>query len=115
VIPLDGSELARHFRHCARSALVESESGSREIGSCHELSAPAHQPGLLPRGLGERGVSVVIARDMGQRAKESLSELGLDVLVGAPSDAPEALACAWEFSLRESAAGGREAFKRGDK
>jgi ATP-binding protein involved in chromosome partitioning len=113
VIPLDGSELARYFRHCARSALVESESVSREFGSRHELSGPAHQPGFLPRWLGGRSVRAMIARDMGQRAKESLSELGIEVLVGAPSDASEALACAWKFTLRESATGSREAFEHG--
>jgi len=94
-IPLDGSELASHFGHCASFSLVEADPGSRKIVGRHDVPAPEHQPGLLPRWLGERGVRVVIARDMGQRAKESLSELGIEVLVGAPSDAPEELARAW--------------------
>jgi len=56
------------------------------------LQAPPHEPGLLPRLLAQNGVQVIVAGGMGRRAQALFAESGIEVVVGAPQEAPERLA-----------------------
>jgi predicted Fe-Mo cluster-binding NifX family protein len=85
-IPTAEGRLAMHFGHCATFHIVEVEDGS--IVAEEDHSAPPHQPGLLPRWLGERGVDLVIAGGMGSRAQGLFRRAGVEVVVGAPSADP---------------------------
>ncbi len=90
-IPLADGKLALHFGHCQSFALVEADPAAKTILRREDLPAPPHQPGLLPAWLAERGANVIIAGGMGQRAQGLFAQHGIQVVVGAPPDAPEAL------------------------
>lgn len=82
-IPIADGKLAMHFGHCELFALVDVDEG-KQIVDQSEVAAPPHQPGLLPKWLSERGVSVVIAGGMGRRAQSLFTQAGVSVVVGAP-------------------------------
>jgi Mrp family chromosome partitioning ATPase/predicted Fe-Mo cluster-binding NifX family protein len=91
-IPLAEGLLAMHFGHCAQFALIDVDPKARKVLKREDIEAPPHQPGLLPSWLAERGVQVVIAGGMGQRALGLFAERGIKVVVGAPAGKPEKLA-----------------------
>ena len=90
-IPLAGGKLSMHFGHCERFALVDVDPTEKKILKRENIEAPPHQPGLLPVWLAERGVNMIIAGGMGQRAQGLFIEHGIQVIVGAPADTPERL------------------------
>lgn len=90
-IPLADGRLAMHFGHCERFALVDVNSETRIILQRADVDAPSHQPGLLPPWLAERGVNMIIAGGMGQRAQALFAARDIQVLVGAPAETPEKL------------------------
>jgi len=87
-IPLAEGKLCMHFGHCETFALIDVETGETPILSMEEVIPPPHEPGLLPRWLGEKGVNVIIAGGMGQRALSLFQEQGIEVSVGAPMVPP---------------------------
>ena len=91
-IPLAEGKLALHFGHCQQFALVDVNPTTKTIGGVETVDAPVHEPGLLPRWLGERGAGKIIAGGMGQRAQGLFREQGIEVVVGAVAEAPEVLA-----------------------
>jgi predicted Fe-Mo cluster-binding NifX family protein len=88
-IPLAEGKLTAHFGHCQEFAIVEVE--ENEIKNTVILVPPAHEPGVLPRWLGELGANVVITGGMGGRALELFEQNGIKVVTGAPSLEPEVL------------------------
>ena len=91
-IPLTNGSLAQHFGHCEHFAFIDVDTTKKEIlGSARE-AAPEHEPGLLPRWLRDRGVSLVIAGGMGSRARTLFAQAGVEVLTGAESQEPEVIA-----------------------
>ncbi len=54
------------------------------------MQPPAHQPGVLPVWLRERGADVVLAGGMGRRAAELMESLGIEVFVGVQASKPRA-------------------------
>jgi len=88
-IPLADGLLALHFGHCEQFALLDVDPATRQILKREDVVPPPHQPGLLPPWLAERGVQVVIAGGMGQRAVALFNQQGIQVHVGAPAAAPE--------------------------
>jgi predicted Fe-Mo cluster-binding NifX family protein len=87
-IPTADERLAMHFGHCASFRVFEVDENS-EITAQEDHAAPPHQPGLLPRWLGEKGVDIVIAGGMGRRAQDLFRQAGVEVVVGAPAHSPE--------------------------
>lgn len=94
-IPMAGGRLSMHFGHCERFALVDVDPSTKRIDNKEELPAPEHEPGLLPRWLAERGAQLIIAGGMGGRAQDLFRQNGIQVVVGAPAQAPEELVAAW--------------------
>jgi predicted Fe-Mo cluster-binding NifX family protein len=90
-IPVANGKLSVHFGHCAHFALIDIDAADKKILQRQDIEAPPHAPGLLPPWLAERGVTVIIAGGMGQRAQGMFSEHGIEVLVGAPPESPEHL------------------------
>jgi ATP-binding protein involved in chromosome partitioning len=86
-IPVSSGVLCMHFGHCEEFAIVETE--DKTINKITMLKPPPHEPGLLPRWLGEMNVDLVIAGGMGMRARQLFTDAGVDVVVGAPSQKPE--------------------------
>jgi len=90
-IPLADGKLSMHFGHCERFALIDVDAEKKSIIQREDVEAPPHEPGLVPKGLAERGANVIIAGGMGGRAQGLFAEQGIEVVVGAPSEAPERL------------------------
>jgi len=94
-VPTAGGVVCGHFGRCEAFAVFEVDTEQRRILHHNTVSAPAHQPGLLPKWLADLGVEVVIAGGMGPRAVNLLSELGITALVGAGGGAPEQVVQDW--------------------
>lgn len=88
-IPLAEGILCNHFGHCEQFALVDLQ-GNNIIQKI-SVTPPPHEPGLLPRWLGEKGVNLIIAGGIGQRALGLFTEQGIKVLTGAPQLSVEEL------------------------
>ena len=88
-IPIAEGKLTAHFGHCKEFALVDVE--DNQITNQRTLQPPPHEPGVLPRWLHQLGANVIIAGGMGQRAISLFAENNIEVIVGAPVLAPEAL------------------------
>jgi predicted Fe-Mo cluster-binding NifX family protein len=88
-IPLVNGKLTAHFGHCEMFALIEVI--ENEIADKHMLIPPAHEPGVLPNLLHQKGADVIIAGGMGHRAVNLFNEKGIKVVTGAPELEPEIL------------------------
>lgn len=90
-VPLADGRLTNHFGHCASFALVDADADAASVVGRADVEAPPHEPGLLPRWLGDKGVTHVIAGGMGSRARTLFEERGIKVVTGAPCLEPEQL------------------------
>jgi len=87
-IPLAEGKLAQHFGHCEKFVLFDVDEEKKEIVNTTTVSPPAHQPGILPPWLAERGVDMIITGGMGSRAKSLFDAHRIKVVTGAASDEP---------------------------
>lgn len=94
-IPVANGTLCTHFGHCEQFALVEVAADSHAVANITFLAPPAHEPGVLPRWLHEKGANVIIAGGMGQRARGLFSQHGIKVVVGAPTGSPAEVVSAY--------------------
>ena len=90
VVPVSGGKLSAHFGHCEEFAFVETQ--DHKIVGTDMRTPPGHEPGALPQWLHDQGADVVIVGGMGEMAQGLLREKGIEVIIGAPMDAPEPLA-----------------------
>lgn len=90
-IPIANGTLSDHFGHTEQFALVDVEPSTKQIIGSTELSAPPHQPGLLPGWLAKHGVNLVIAGRMGSRAEALFQAASISVLAGVPAGTAAAL------------------------
>lgn len=90
-VPLADGKLAMHFGHCEQFALVDADLEAKTVTGRQDIVPPPHQPGLLPPWLAEQGAEMIIAGGMGQRALQLFNQSGIEVVVGAPAEAPEDL------------------------
>ncbi|GLI35495.1 iron-sulfur cluster carrier protein MrpORP [Desulforhabdus amnigena] len=88
-IPMAGGALTNHFGHCEQFLIVDVQKGV--IGNKETITPPPHEPGLLPRWLGELNVNLIIAGGMGSRAIELFNQQNIKVVTGAPCLPPEEL------------------------
>ena len=93
-IPLFEGKLSQHLGHCEKFAVIDTDS-SNSISNREDLTPPFHEPGVLPKWLGDMGVNVIIAGGMGQRAQQLFNENKIEVVVGAEADSPENLVSAY--------------------
>ncbi|OPX29333.1 MAG: ATPase [Candidatus Cloacimonas sp. 4484_143] len=88
-IPIANGRLCAHFGHCEKFWIFATENG--KIKSDELITPPPHEPGLLPRFLGEKGVNAIIAGGMGSRAQGLFSQNSIDVYFGVEVDEPKNL------------------------
>ncbi|HED01187.1 MAG TPA: ATPase [Proteobacteria bacterium] len=88
-LPVVDNKLCTHFGHCEKFAILDIQ--DNKIASKALVVPPPHEPGVLPRWLGEMDVNVIIAGGMGQRALTLFAERGIKVITGAPVSSPEEL------------------------
>jgi len=94
-IPLVGGKLSPHFGHCENFAFVDVDKTGGTILQRTDVEAPPHEPGLLPAWLREHGVNMIVAGGMGIRAQEFFTQMGIEVVLGAPSAEPETIVRSW--------------------
>ena len=94
-IPIVEGRLSLHFGHCSHFALVDVDDSSQAIGPTRLVEPPPHEPGVLPKWLHEQGANVILAGGMGSRAQQLFVQNGIQVVVGCPSEPPEALVAAF--------------------
>jgi ATP-binding protein involved in chromosome partitioning len=75
-IPVADGKLSPHFGHCTVFALFEVR--DKQIVRKEIAPAPAHQPGMLPNWLHEKGANVLIA-----------GGIGIQVIIGVAPEEPE--------------------------
>ncbi len=91
-IPIADGRLHPHFGHCQSFALIDIDPNTSTILAASEIAAPEHQPGLLPPWLKERGVDLVIAGNMGSRARSLFATVCIETITGAPPEDPTTIA-----------------------
>jgi Mrp family chromosome partitioning ATPase/predicted Fe-Mo cluster-binding NifX family protein len=101
-LPVANGQLCMHFGHCEQFALVEVDANSKTLHEVEYLTPPPHEPGVLPRWLHEQGAQVIIAGGMGRRAQDLFAQNGIEVIVGAPVESPEAIISAYLAGNLES-------------
>lgn len=88
-VPLAAGVLTNHFGHCEQFAIVNVQDGKIADKELH--TPPPHEPGVLPRWLGELKVNLIIAGGMGARALDLFNQQNIQVITGAPNLQPEEL------------------------
>jgi Mrp family chromosome partitioning ATPase/predicted Fe-Mo cluster-binding NifX family protein len=92
-LPLDGDRLSTHFGHAQRFAIYDVSGG--KIVAEEAAVPPPHAPGVIPAWLSEQGVTVVIAGGLGRKAMAAFSEVGIEVISGAPPEEAHTVAGAY--------------------
>jgi predicted Fe-Mo cluster-binding NifX family protein len=95
MIPLHAGLLTPHFGHCQEFGLLDLDRENGEVITSERLNPPMHEPGVLPRWIADQGADLVIAGGMGQKARQILEQRGVQVVTGAPSEAPEQVVLKW--------------------
>lgn len=85
-IPLAGGKLCTHFGHCEQFAIMTIADG--KIIKQETLTPPPHAPGVIPNWVADQGCTDILVGGMGEAAQAILTQRGVQVLCGAPSDAP---------------------------
>lgn len=70
-----------HFGHCTYFAMYTVENNN--ITEVEFLEAPKHEPGVLPKFLGENKATTIITGGMGAMAIHLFKEQNIDVILGA--------------------------------
>ena len=94
-LPIAAGQLCMHFGHCEKFMIVEVDEATKEIKGQTLHQPPPHEPGVLPKWLHDMGANVIIAGGMGQRAQQLFAQNDIQVIVGAPNEAPENLVNAY--------------------
>ena len=88
-LPVDDGKLSDKFGHASHFAVFQVKDGS--VGPKELVPTPPHEPGGIPEWLDEMGITHVIAGTLGEKAQTLLTKKGIEVIAGAPLEAPEAL------------------------
>jgi ATP-binding protein involved in chromosome partitioning len=94
-IPLAHGKLSLHFGHCDQFAIFDVDDNINKVINRKDAAPPAHAPGVLPKWLHEKNVSVIIAGGMGQRAQQLFAQNDIKVIVGASDGSPEEVVSAY--------------------
>jgi predicted DNA-binding protein (UPF0251 family)/predicted Fe-Mo cluster-binding NifX family protein len=77
----DRTTVDGHFGHTKEFALYKVE--ANQVTNITFITPPPHEPGVLPRFLGENDVDVIITGGMGRMAIDLFQAQGIDVVLGA--------------------------------
>ena len=79
-ISTDNEFVSEHFGRCPSFTIVQIQD-NKVVGK-EVIDNPGHHPGFLPKFLKEKGVDIIIAGGMGQRAQMLFDESGIKTLMG---------------------------------
>ncbi|MGV8123708.1 MAG: NifB/NifX family molybdenum-iron cluster-binding protein [Candidatus Xenobiia bacterium LiM19] len=105
-LPTRGTEIDGHFGHCETFTIFTVDE-KRQIASEETLTPPAGcgcKSNIIPE-LADRGVSVMLAGNMGEGARHILEQNGIKVLRGCSGDARDNVNKWLSGSLNDSGAG----------
>jgi predicted Fe-Mo cluster-binding NifX family protein len=88
-LPVADGKLTDKFGHASHFAIFKVKDGA--IGPKELIASPPHEPGGIPEWLDDLGITHVIAGTLGEKAQGLLTKKGIEVVAGAPLEAPEAL------------------------
>ena len=81
-IPVSNDKLCLHFGHCEQFRFFTIDEENKKVISTDNMSPPPHEPGVLPKWIGEQGANIILAGGMGNHAKKLLFEAGVKVITG---------------------------------
>ncbi len=81
-IPVTNGLLSAHFGHCQHFVIAEVVDG--KIIQLTEEIPPPHEPGVIPKWLGNRGVDIVLAGGIGQKAVQLFQQYNILPVIGVP-------------------------------
>lgn len=88
-VPTLNNELTAHFGHCEKFAIIETDNST--VIKEESITPPVHQPGVYPRFLAEKGVDIIIAGGMGQKAQSLFAAHNIQVCIGVVKGSPREL------------------------
>ena len=88
-VPVTGGMLSPHFGHCEQFVLFDIDETNRRIIQKTFVTAPPHEPGLLPGWLAKQGANLIIAGGMGSRAQGLFQQNRIGVVTGVMESDPE--------------------------
>ena len=94
-VPTAAGKLCMHFGHCEKFVIVDVDEATKTITGKEDVVPPPHEPGLYPKWLHEKGVTVIIGGGMGMRAQQFFQQYGIQVVVGAPPEHPQTVVLSW--------------------
>ena len=77
----DHEHIDGHFGHTKEFAVYKIV--NNQVQSIDYLTPPPHEPGVLPRFLGQHSVDVIVTGGMGKMAADLFKEQNIDVILGA--------------------------------
>jgi len=90
-VPTIAGRFSSHFGGADAFALVTIDAAHKEIAGVESKLPPEHGRGVFPMWLRNQGVTTVIAGGMGPRAAEIFLSQGIEVILGADGDDPQAM------------------------
>lgn len=90
-VPMAGARFSSHFGGAEAFALFTIDEHSRAVTERRLAVPPTHGRGVFPTWLHQLGASIVIAGGMGPRPSEIFAHHGIQVVLGAQGDDPDAL------------------------
>ncbi len=94
-LPVANGRLSLHFGHADEFVLITIDPDAKRIVKKEMKVAPPHEPGLLPKWLGEEGAQVIIAGGMGVMAQTLFAEQNIEVVIGVSGGTPEEVVTAY--------------------
>jgi predicted Fe-Mo cluster-binding NifX family protein len=79
-ISTDSNQVSAHFGRCPSFTIIDIDNG--QVTKRETIDNPGHHPGYLPQFLHEKGVNMIVAGGMGQRARGLFLEQGIETILG---------------------------------
>ncbi len=96
----DRVQVEEHFGHAKEFAFADIEDG-KQIG-IEYVTPPPHEPGVIPRFVGEQNADVIITGGMGLMAVNLFKEQNIEVILGARGSIEEVLSVYLQGDLESS-------------
>jgi predicted Fe-Mo cluster-binding NifX family protein len=88
---MNSGRLCQQLEQCRRFAFFDVDLEAKAILGYSDFDASAQEPSMLARWLVERDAELVIAGGVPSRVEQLLSDQGISVVAGAPTDTPTTL------------------------
>lgn len=94
-IPCMGDQVSAHFGHASEFVFYDVDPQNGQIAGEERLTAPPHEPGVLPGWIAEQKAHVVLVSGIGGRAQQLFAQHGIEVVPGISGGDPRAVAQAY--------------------